>query len=357
MNHGDLATPDRRLSPTRVGVLGYPGCFASEVYGIPDLLTLADRVGRRTQPGFETTVMSPRRHVSAAGGLALSVQPMRPVDVLIVPGFDTGAAPSFSAYLSGLGPEADVIRAHGAAGGTVVSVCLGAFVLAEAGLLSGRRATTSWLYAETLARRFPDIEVQAEHLVITEAGVTTAGGFSAMYDVALELIRADQGHDVARSTAQVTLLDDTRESQVPYVDLDLLPQGGGRFAQTVMRHLDQTLMAPYDLAAIAAAAAVSPRTLLRRFAAETGQSPLSYLQGARVRRARHLLETTDLSITAITGRVGYTDQATFTRLFRRHVGVTPSEYRRSFGHARPNYGVARQASARGIVRQRSARRS
>jgi transcriptional regulator GlxA family with amidase domain len=334
MKEGDLANSGATgLTATQIGVLAYPGCFASEVYGIPDLLTLADRVAARPQAGFTATVMSPRRRVTAAGGLDLAVQALRPVDVLVVPGFDTGSSPDMATYLRGLGPEVDAIKAHRAGGGVVVSVCLGAFVLAEAGLLAGRHATTSWLYAPTLARMHPDVHVRPERLVVTEAGVTTTGGFSAMYDVALELIRADHGDAVATSTARVTLLDDSRDTQTPYVDLDLLPQGGGRFAQAVMRHLDQNLAAPYDLAAIATAAGVSPRTLLRRFAAETAESPLAYLQKARVRLARHLLETTDQSVASITTRVGYVDQATFARLFRRHVGLTPSEYRRSFGRS------------------------
>lgn len=331
----DLATrhTDTTLQPLRVGVLAYPGCFGSEVYGVPDLFTLADHVAGRVVPSFEAVVMSPRRRVTGAGGLDLAVQAVRPVDVLVVPGFQTGGSPDFAERMAGLQPEVAAIRAHAAGGGAVVGICVGAFLLAEAGLLSGRRATTSWMCTQALARLHPDVEVDGEQLVVTEAGVTTAGAFSAMYDVALELIRANHGESVARSTARMTLLDDTRSSQSPYIDLDLLPRAGGHFAQSVMRHLDQHLAAPYDLRSIAAAANVSSRTLLRRFASEAGESPLRYLQKARVRRARHLLETTDRSAAAITAAVGYADGPTFARLFRRHVGLTPSQYRRSFGRA------------------------
>lgn len=334
MKMGDTATVwPADLDPVRVGVLAYPGCFASEIYGIPDLLTIADRVAAQPTASFEVTVMSPRRRVIAAGDLDLAVQAVRPVDVLIVPGFDRGRDLDLETYLMQLGPEVELIKSHTAAGRPVVAVCLGAFVLGAAGLLQSRRATTSWLYADTLQRMHPAVDVHAESLVVTDNGVTTTGGFSAMYDVAIELIRANQGDAIARSTARLTLIDDARTTQTPYVEVDLLPQGGGRFAQSVMRHLDQHLATPFDLAAIAEVANVSPRTLLRRFAAETQDTPLRYLQKARIRRARHLLETTEQSVGAITAAVGYADQPTFARLFQRHVGLTPSQYRRSFGKA------------------------
>ncbi len=135
--------------------------------------------------------------------------------------------------------------------------------------------------------------MRPEHLVVTDTGVTTTAAFSAMYDFALDLIRRHNGARVARTTARVALVDDARASQTPYVDPRLLPQPGREFSQRVMRRLDQNLAERYDLAALANAFRVSTRTLLRRFAEETGRSPLAHLQASRVRRARHLLETTD----------------------------------------------------------------
>jgi transcriptional regulator GlxA family with amidase domain len=234
------------------------------------------------------------------------------------------------AKLASLGPEIAAIREHGAAGGAVVSICVGAFLLAEAGLLSRRRVTTAWLFADELARRCPDADVRPEHLVVTDKGVTTTAAFSAMYDFALELIRRHSGAGVARTTARVALVDDARSSQAPYVDARLLPQPGNEFSRTVMRRLDQNLGARYDLAALAAASNVSTRTLLRRFAGETGQSPLEYLRAARVRRARHLLETTDRTVAAISAAVGYKDPGTFAALFAEHTGRRPRDYRAAF---------------------------
>ncbi|MER5860240.1 helix-turn-helix domain-containing protein [Streptomyces sp900105245] len=317
----------------RVGVLAYPECFASEVFGVPDLLTMAAHVAGPDAPGYRVSVVSPRRRVTASGGASLEVRPPREVDVLVVPGFELRPDADLDARLARLGPEVEAIRAQAAAGTAVVSLCVGAFLLAEAGLLAGRRATTSWLHAGELARRCPDTDVRPEHLVVTEAGVTTTAAFSAMYDFALDLIRRHSGDGVARTTARLTLVDDARTSQTPYVDPRLLPQPGRAFSQQVMRRLDQNLAERYDLAGLAAAFRVSTRTLLRRFAEETGRSPLAHLQSSRVRRARHLLETTDRTVAAVAAAVGYQDPGTFAALFARHTGHRPSAYRAVFRRA------------------------
>ncbi|MFJ9809234.1 GlxA family transcriptional regulator [Streptomyces sp. NPDC101158] len=314
----------------RVGVLAYPGCFASEVFGVPDLLTMAAHVAGPDAPGYRVSIVSPRRRVTASGGAILDVRPLREVDVLVVPGFELSPDTDLDARLARLTAETAAIRAQAAAGTAVVSLCVGAFLLAECGLLDGRRATTSWLYAAELARRSPEADIRPELLVVTDTGVTTTAAFSAMYDFALDLIRRHSGARVARATARVALVDDARTSQTPYVDPRLLPQPGGEFAQRVMRRLDQNLADRYDLAALADTFRVSTRTLLRRFAEETGRSPLAHLQASRVRRARHLLETTDRTVAAVAAAVGYQDPGTFAALFARHTGHRPRAYRAAF---------------------------
>ncbi|MFF6994591.1 GlxA family transcriptional regulator [Streptomyces sp. NPDC008313] len=300
------------------------------MFGVPDLLTMAGHVAGPDAPGYRVSVVSPRRRVTASGGASLDVRPLREADVLVVPGFELLPDADLDARLAGLAPEIAAIRAQAAAGTAVVSLCVGAFLLAEAGLLDGRRATTSWLHAGRLAGRCPRADVRPEHLVVTDTGVTTTAAFSAMYDFALDLIRRHDGARVARTTARLALVDDARTSQTPYVDPRLLPQPGREFSQRVMRRLDQNLAARYDLAALAGAFRVSTRTLLRRFSEETGSSPLAHLQASRVRRARHLLETTDRTVAAVAAEVGYRDPGTFAALFARHTGHRPHAYRTAF---------------------------
>lgn len=320
------------MAALRIGVLAHPGCFASEVYGVPDLLTMASRVARGSgEAGYAVSVVSPRRRVVASGGTPIAVSGDLDVDVLVVPGFEAPDVAGLREHVTTLGPEADVVSAHAAAGRAVVSICVGAFVLAEAGVLAGRRATTSWLFADELARRCPDADVVPAELVVTDAGVTTTGAFSAMYDFALGLIAEHDGPRVARATARIALLDGARTSQAPYVDTALLPRPGETFSDRVIRHLEQTLAEPYDLARLADALHVSTRTLLRRVAAETGQSPLQHLQTARVQRARHLLETTDRTVAEVARTVGYRDPGGFASVFARSTGLRPRDYRATFG--------------------------
>jgi transcriptional regulator GlxA family with amidase domain len=319
-------------------VLAYPGCFASEVFGVPDLLTMAGHLADSAQreqhgPAYDVAVVSPRRRVTAAGGLAMTTSPVGEADVLIVPGFELTGRLDHERTLSSLAIEVGTIRRLHAEGVAIVSICVGAFLLGEAGLLDGRDSTTSWLFADELARRHPATRVCADRLVVTDRGITTTAAFSAMYDFALGLVREHHGPDIARGTARIALVDDARSQQTPYVDVGLLPTSGGGFSRSVRRWLDQRLGDPYDLVVMSEAFNVSTRTMLRRFGDETGLSPLGYLQQSRVRRARHLLESTDRTVTSIAAQVGYQDAGTFARLFSRHVGRSPRAYRQSFQRA------------------------
>jgi len=320
-------------SPLRIGVLAYPGCLASEVFGVPDLLMIASHVARASggvSAPYEVSIVSPRRRIAASGGVPIAVTPLREVDLLIVAGFELAPGLDLDATLASLAPEVAAIRAHRQGGAALVTICVGAFLAAEAGVLDGRQATTSWLFADALARRYSSVDVRAENLTSTDAGVTTTAAFSAMYDLALNLIRQCSGAAVARLTARIALLDDARCTQAPYVEPQLLPDAGAAFSASVKRWLDQHLRSSYHLPSLAAQFHVSTRTLLRRFRADTGQTPLEYLQASRMRRARALLEATDLAISAVAAAVGYQDAGTLTKLFTRHIGRRPTDYRSAF---------------------------
>ncbi|WP_262852313.1 GlxA family transcriptional regulator [Mumia quercus] len=320
----------------RVGVLAYPGCFGSEVFGVLDLLAMGAHVSAAhggAETPFITSVVSPRRRVLAAGDVPVGVRPLHEADVLVVPGFALAPSLDLDARLGALGPEVAAIRAHAESGRALVSICVGAFLLGEAGVLDGRRVTTSWLFADALARRCPRADVDARVLVANDDGVTTTAGFTAMYDFVLDLVGRHCGPSVARRTARLALVDDARATQAPYVDAALLPATGGSFAARVERWLDRRLDAPYDLAVLADAFHTSTRTMLRRYKAEAGRSPLRHLQEARVRRAQHLLERTGRTWNEVVRDVGYRDPAAFARLFSRHVGVGPGEYRATFGQS------------------------
>ena len=333
----------------RIGILAYPGCLPSEIFGVADVLAVGARVAAGSAgDGIEVDVRvmtaRPALRIHGPSGALLHVEPATECDLLIVPGFNAAADESeLDSCLADLMPEQRFLRGEFDAGTQLVSICVGAFLLAGAGVLDGRRATTSWLHAPILRARHPQTIVVEGDLVVRDRGVTTAAAFSAMFDVTLHLLQEVFGATVAEQTARIMLLDGTRESQAPYVDERLLAPPGTSFGATVQRWLRNHLDEPFDLSRTAARFAVSPRTLSRRFADDTGTTPLKYLHSQRMRRAKHLLGSTSQSVTEVSRRVGYSDAATFSQLFKRHIGLTPRDYRAKFA---PNSGgnLARNAA-------------
>jgi transcriptional regulator GlxA family with amidase domain len=163
--------------------------------------------------------------------------------------------------------------------------------------------------------------------LVEDSGVITTGGFSVAFDLAAHLIRAEGGEALALAFGKFAMLDVRRESQGPYIDESLLNRSAEAFSDAVKQWLKTRLAEPYRLERLARSFAVSPRTLLRRFQAEAGESPLSFLQRARIEAAKVLLASTPLSVAAITERVGYANLSTFVRFFGRQEGMTPGKYR------------------------------
>ncbi|QBX57536.1 helix-turn-helix domain-containing protein [Nocardioides seonyuensis] len=319
----------------RVGVLLYDGCFAAEAMSVMDMLTVANRVAQFSgQPErFAVSAVGvDAGPVSTSGGTAIHARRISyALDLLVVPGFDFGPGQGgVPDDLACWRREVGVLRRASERGVPVASICVGAFLLGAAGLLDGRRATTAWLVADELARRHPLATVEAAAVLVEDGPVTTTGAFSASSDLALHLARLHAGPDIARATARLTLTRTDRSSQSPYVDESLARRSRGAFSTAVRAHLLDRIDEAYDLAALAAHFHVSTRTLLRRFRAETNQTPLDFIQSARIGRAKRLLETTDLGVAEVSAAVGYLDPASFRRLFASHVGMSPSHYRRSF---------------------------
>lgn len=323
------------MGPKRITLLAYPGCMAMEIFGLSDTLLLANRIAQALTPGspplFEVTLASLKgAQIISAGGFSLGTDKAgRSMDLLVVPGMDFAERQATQAPFPGLAREVAYIERIFAKGIPVASVCVGAFLLGDAGLLDGRRATTSWLFTADLARRFPAAKVESTALLVEDGGVSTSGSFSATFDLAMHLIRQVASPEVARAVARMALLDQ-RDSQAGFVDARMLGKPPASFAQAVHAWLLQRLIEPYDLQQLAAAFHVSGRTLLRRVKQETGESPLSYLQGARIDQAKILLESTNLSVAQVTERVGYLDVGSFGGLFKRLVKQSPAEYRRRF---------------------------
>jgi transcriptional regulator GlxA family with amidase domain len=243
-------------------------------------------------------------------------------DTIVVPAyFEVFSAPPEAATAA--------LREASARGARVISVCTGAFALAHAGLLDGRRATTHWAFAEELARRFPAIAVDAAALYVDEGAVMTSAGLSASIDLCLHVIREDCGAAVGEQVARRMVAAPHRDGgQAQFIERPAPTPTGS--LESTRRWAVERLHEPLDVAAMARHASVSPRTFARRFREETGTTPLQWLLNQRVQEARRLLERTDLPIDAVAWQAGFGTAASLRDHFRRATATTPTAYRRSF---------------------------
>lgn len=267
--------------------------------------------------------------VAMHGGSVLSVadglDALAAADTVMVPGYLEPDTPS---------AEVSAALAEAAARGSrMASICLGAFALAAAGLLDGRRATTHWQYAATLAKRYPRVAVQPEALYIDEGQVLTSGGVTAGLDLCLHLIRRDHGTRLANERARLLVAAPHRTGgQAQFMDLPVRPDPDDRPApvyEWALRNLHQ----PLTVDQLARQAGMSRRTLIRRFHSDTGRPPMRWLLDARLGLARELLESSGLTVESVARRCGLGTPANFRTLFKAHVGVPPRTYRETFNRA------------------------
>lgn len=300
------------------------GC-TYEIFGLPR--PELDRPWYR----FETCAAEPGP-IRGAGGLVVDAPwdlgRIERADTVIIPGWrGTTATPPR--------PLLEALVRVAKRGGRLASICSGVFVLAAAGVLDGRRATTHWRYADELARRYPRIEVDPGALYVDEGPVLTSAGSAAGLDLCLHMVRRDHGAAVANSVARRLVLAPHREGgQRQFVATPVARRAEpGRLTALLdwlPAHLDEELSAR-DLAR---RAGMSLRTFQRRFRETTGVAPGEWLIRQRVARARDLAETTDLTVEQMATRAGFATVGTLRFHFRRVVGTTPTGYRRAFSRSR-----------------------
>jgi len=236
----------------------------------------------------------------------------------------------------------DALRAAVARGARVMSLCSGAFVLAAAGLLDDRRATTHWRYAPALAQRHPRVRVAPDVLYVDEGQVLTSAGTAAGIDLCLHIVRTEYGADVANRIARRMVVPPHREGgQAQYIETPIAADRRdgalGAALAWALAHLDEEL----SVEVLARRAHMSPRTFVRRFAAALGGTPHQWLLAQRLTQARRLLETTDLGIDEVAGRAGFGSAAALRVHFARRLDIAPLAYRRTFRSGRG----AREVSA------------
>ncbi|HVS99405.1 MAG TPA: helix-turn-helix domain-containing protein [Solirubrobacterales bacterium] len=266
-------------------------------------------------------------------GVEAGLDALQDADTVVVPGYLGIFAP--------LPPSAGAaLRAAARRGVRVMSVCTGAYALAAAGLLDGRRATTHWAWADDLAARFPAVTVEPEVLFVDEGEILTSAGLSAGIDLSLHVIRTDHGAACADRVARHMVAPPHREGGqaqffgAPEAAAAASPADGS--LEATREWALGRLAEPLTVGAMARHAHVSARTFARRFRAETGTTPLQWLLARRVLAARRLLEESDLPIETVAARVGFGDAASLRTHFRRLTATTPTAYRRTFRPSGPD---------------------
>ncbi|NQW01530.1 MAG: transcriptional regulator FtrA [Rhodospirillales bacterium] len=272
------------------------------------------------------------RPLRTTGGLEISaprnLAALEDAGTILIPGWRSQAEKPPADFLDAL------VRAHGR-GARLLSICSGVFVLAAAGLLAGRRATTHWRYCDALQTAYPEIDVQPDVLYVDEGQILTSAGSAAGLDLCLHLVRRDWGPGIANRVAKRLVIAAHREGgQAQFIDRPVPAQTNSLsfVLEWARAHLDEHI----DIERLADRAGMSVRTLSRRFHSATGYSPGVWVQMERLRFARALLEQTGQSIEQVATTAGFSSANALRHQFRQHVGASPQQYRLQFRYADSN---------------------
>lgn len=315
-------------------IVGHKGVLGLEVLGVLDVFEFLDAwlVDQSQPPEYRLHMTTPDGGpVSLWGGLSISASSRLadysgPIDTLLVLGGPKACEASEDQVL------VTQVREAAQRAGRVVSLCTGAFILAAAGLLDGRRATTHWEYGRALAARYADVVVDTSPIYSRDGNTWTSAGVMATFDLLLALVEEDVGAGAARYLARTLVLFLRRTGSQEQFSTQLATQLADRHP---VRELQQFIAdrpdADLSLSALAERVHMSPRHFRRVFSAEVGVPPGRYVEQARIETARRRLEESELSVEAIASDTGFGSAETFRRVFAHRFGVSPTEYRRRFG--------------------------
>ncbi|HEV2780164.1 MAG TPA: helix-turn-helix domain-containing protein [Actinophytocola sp.] len=330
----------RRAAPHRVAVLALDAVVGYDMAIPPQIFRTA--TGEHGEELYEVRVCGlDRRPIRVHAGYAIvpdhGREALADADTVIIPGTRVEGPRQHGTLPDEIAEALALIPPHA----RIMSICTGAFVLAAAGILDGRPATTHWAYADDFRRLYPKVLLDEDVLFVDDGDVLTSAGLGAGVDLCLHVVRTDHGSEVANRAARFCVVPPWRDGgQSQFIERHVPEAGTDGTAPTrhwALRHLDR----PLDLAELARHARMSVRTFSRRFRAETGMSPGTWLIQQRVRHARHLLETTDLPVDRVAAESGLGTAASLRQHLRAAIGVSPLAYRKTF---RPSARISRSSA-------------
>lgn len=306
---------------TKIVVLELPGRMASSAAITHDILATANRVSAaagRPAP-FSVTTLPCGPHTRPIS---------RHADLIIVPGLGVDTADRLADRLAA--PDcrraSQLLERASRAGASIAASCASTFLLAEAGLLDGWRATTTWWFTPLFRRRYPAVTLVTDQIVVADWPVATGGAAMAQMDLMLAVVAKFAGSGLAKTCANYLLLDN-RRSQAPFMAITYLAGQDPKVAKAeswVRRNVSRD----FGVGELAEAMALTPRTFARRVSASCAMSPIQFIRRIRIETARFLLETTKLPVEEIARQVGYADSSTLRRLMRRETRLSPADFRR-----------------------------
>jgi transcriptional regulator GlxA family with amidase domain len=321
----------------RLGILAAEGCMMSSIASASDTLRVAQALATIRAPNgglaLETVVFGARGQdaIRLAGGLSLGgLGVPEDLDMLLIPGMMHTSPHDLVERIAAMQPEMDLIRALHLRGVAIAGSCSGALLLAETGLLDGHRATCSWWLASAFRHRYPAVTLESDAMVVEDGALMTAGGACSLQPMMLRLVARLGGEELAQQTARMLLIDTQRQSQAPYVSEALMQKPRNSLSEKAEQFLMHQLHEDVSVSQLAEHCGTSERSLLRHFRSHLGVTPQAHIQHLRVERAKALLETTHLSFDEIVERCGYSDSASFRKLFKRATAITPGDYRERF---------------------------
>lgn len=312
-----------------IGILIYPEALLSAVYGLTDLFSIAVHMAAKhdglQRPSFRISHW--QRNDKGQIACVFDTHPQfenQPVILVSPPSMGQPIAPDVAK------PYAEWLSAAHAKGATLCSVCAGAFLIAETGLLDTRRATTHWAYSDQLTKSFPRIKVDADKLVIDDGDIITAGGMMSWIDLGLRLVHRVMGPTIMIETSRFMLVDPPGREQRYYSSFIPVLTHGDAAILKVQHWLQTNGARQVSVTDMAAEARLGERTFLRRFHKATGMKPTEYCQHLRVGKAREMLEFTSQTIEQISWAIGYEDAGAFRKVFFKVMGLAPADYRHRF---------------------------
>jgi transcriptional regulator GlxA family with amidase domain len=323
----------------RITILAMFNTMASTVVGPMDIFYQAGVVwnyfqGKKPTPFFETRIVTtdgkPFKCLSGTTMLPdASIREVESTDLIVV-----SSILDIDKTMKYEGEAVDWIKQHYRLGAHIATICTGAFVLAETGLLDGKTATTHWGAADEFRRRYPRIDLKPERLITDEGDLLCSGGMNAGTDLALYLVEKYCGHEIALQSSKTMISDIGRTMQAPYSIFQFQKDHQDARILSVQKLMEDNFDQNYPYEKLASKSGMSRRNFERRFKAATGDTPLIYLQRVRVEAAKTMLENRDLSFDEIAYSVGYQDSTAFRKIFLKQTGLLPTEYRRRFQRVR-----------------------